>query len=110
MQLSPHDIECIYKAKQIIDQDSSVHFHISDLAQKVGVGSTKLKSGFKLMYGMGLYEYLKEERLQKAMLMLSGTDKTIKQISKAIGFKHTRNFITAVKKRFGNSPGKLKND
>lgn len=108
MQLAAHDIACITQAKDIIDKDSSIHYSIDQIAQKVGLGATKLKAGFKFKYGMGPYAYLQQQRMQKALIMLKDTDKTIKQIAKATGFKHTTNFITAFKKRFGNSPGKIK--
>lgn len=108
MQLAAYDIACITQAKDIIDKDCSIHYSIDNIAQKVGLGSTKLKVGFKFKYGMGLYKYLRQQRMQKALIMLKDSDKTIKQIAKATGFKYTTNFITAFKKRFGNSPGKIK--
>lgn len=107
MQFSVYDIECINQAKTIIDKDISIHHHIPDLALKAGIGTTKLKAGFKAIHQMGMYEYLREQRMQKAMELLMENNKTIKQITKVTGFKHTNNFTKAFKKRFGISPGSI---
>jgi len=108
MKLSAYDKECLEAAKNIIDKDSSQHYTIQVISQKVGIGSTKLKNGFKALHGMGLYEYLQHQRMHKAMVQLKETEKSIKQIAKTSGFKHTNNFTAAFKKRFGVSPAKIK--
>lgn len=109
MKLTAYDKECLAEAKRIIDNDISQHFTIAALAQKVGIGATKLKSGFKQLNGLGLYEYLKNERMKTAFILLNETEKTIKQIARAVGFKHTNNFITAFKNFYNISPGKIRN-
>ncbi len=108
MQLTSYDMECLTEAKNIIEKDTSVHYPIDAIARKVGIGKTKLKAGFKFVYGITLYAYLIEQRMQQAMHLLKETTKPIKQISKAVGFKHPNNFITAFKLRFGCTPGQIK--
>ncbi|HEU5053447.1 MAG TPA: hypothetical protein VFT78_10050, partial [Hanamia sp.] len=66
MSFTDYDIECIKKAKSIIDADTSVHYSIETLAEKVSLGKTKLKMGFRLKFKMGLFAYLKEQRMIKA--------------------------------------------
>ena len=108
MLLSDYDMECLAKAKEIMDKDHSIHYDIATLAKKVGLGTTKLKAGFKLLYGKGLYQYLQEQRMQHAMSILFDKTKTLKQVAKDVGFKHTNNFIAAFSKKFGISPGQIK--
>ena len=108
MSLSEYDMECLAKAKSIIDKDYSIHYTIESLAQQVGLGATRLKAGFKLLYNMGIYEYLREQRMQHAMVLVYDKTKTLKQVAKAAGFKHSNNFIVAFCKRFGLSPGAVR--
>ncbi|MEO6231774.1 MAG: AraC family transcriptional regulator [Ferruginibacter sp.] len=110
MQLSKYDMECLAKVKDIIDKDYSVHHNIDTLAYHAGIGTTKLKKGFKNTYGLGIYQYLKEQRLQQAMRAIKEGNKTIKQIAKDSGFRHANNFIAAFKQRFGITPGKVKKE
>lgn len=109
MLLTEYDIECLKEAKTLIDKNNRQHHTIGDIARAVGMGATKLKAGFKLYYGSGLYAYLREQRMQQAKLQLADSGKTIKAIAKTMGFKHTSNFTTAFRKRFGVTPGKWRN-
>jgi AraC-like DNA-binding protein len=110
VQFSDYDIGCIQKAKDIIVADLSIHQNIELIATKVGFGKTKLKMGFKLYCGMGLYSFLKRQRMIKAAELLIGTDKTIKQIAKSVGFRHASNFAKSFGSYYGITPGKYRKE
>lgn len=109
MLFTAYDIDCLKMAKAIIDKSSREHHSIGDIARAVGMGATKLKAGFTYYYGSGLYAYLREQRMQQAKMLLADKNKTIKAVARAMGFKHTSNFTTTFKKRFGVTPGKSRN-
>jgi len=108
MPFSAYDIECIEKAKKMIDTDISRHFSIFSVAESVGIGATKLKTGFRQMYGRGLFTYLREQRMHRAVTLLTDTNKTIKEISKITGFRYRSNFITSFSSFYGMPPGKYR--
>lgn len=108
MSFTDYDIECIKKAKSIIDADTSKHYSIETLAEKVSLGKTKLKMGFRLKFKMGLFAYLREQRMIKAAELLSDSNKTIKQISKATGYKYYSNFLSAFTSYHGIPPSKYR--
>lgn len=108
MQLNNYDIECIQKAKSIIIADLSIHNEIEFIARKVNLGTSKLKRGFKQHYGMGLYAFLKNQRMIKAAELLSETNKSIKQIARSCGFKYVSNFTIAFGSYHGTTPGKYR--
>jgi AraC-like DNA-binding protein len=101
-------MECIKKAKSIIDADISLHYTIEFIAGKVGIGKTKLKQGFKQYYKLGLFTYLRKQRMIMAAELIVETNKTIKQIAKASGFNHSSNFITAFASHHGLTPAKYR--
>ena len=105
MQFTSHDIECLYAARKLILKDVTRHYTIEEIATHVMLSPTKLKKGFKKVFGVGLFEHLQTEILDKSKEMLADKDQSIKLISKALGFKHTNNFSRAFKKRTGMSPG-----
>ena len=109
MQLSSYDIECIQGAKAFIDSDVTRHRSIREIAAYSGLSATKLKEGFKTLFAMGLYHYLKQQRLEKGKYLVENTDKTVYEISRALGYRHACNFITAFKKEFGKPPGAWRN-
>lgn len=108
MPIRDTDIEAVQKAKALIDADISRHHTIGDIALAVALGKTKLKQGFRRQYGKGLFAYLREIRMIKAMEMVTGTDKPFKLVAKACGFKHTSNFIAAFTKHHHLTPGKAR--
>jgi len=104
MRLSSYDLECIESAKAFIDADLNRHHTIAEIAAHSGINTSKLRVGFKQLYGHGLYHYLREQRLEKAKYLLETSHKSLKQISHLLGYKHTCNFITSYRKRFGEGP------
>ena len=69
------------------------------------MGETKFKSLFKQYTGRSFHEWLVEERMQYAIILLKDSNITLKQIAKKCGYKHERNFGKSFKKRWGKSPG-----
>lgn len=108
MNFSAYEIECIEKSKKIINSDISRHFSIFAIAASVGMGATKLKKGFKDLYGMGLFAYLRQQRMLQAAALLVTTHKTIKEIARNIGFRYRGNFITAFSSYYGISPARYR--
>ena len=108
MQFSEYDIVCIKKAKAIIDADTSRHYTIEFIAGKTSIGKTKLKKGFKQYYNLGLFTYLRKQRMIKAAELIVETNKTIKEIARRTGFKHSSNFITAFASYHGLTPARYR--
>ena len=81
---------------------------IEALSKMAMMSSTKLKTKFKEVYGMKLYEYYNRHRLRKAREMIAGGNVTIKEAAYSIGFSNLSNFSRAFKKEFGVLPGKIK--
>lgn len=105
MPLTPNDIKRLYEMKDLILEDFSRHYTIEQIAALTTLSPTKLKKGFKLVFGSGPFEYFETARLEKAKEMMSDRNISLKQISKKVGFKYQNNFSKAFKKRFGMTPG-----
>jgi AraC-like DNA-binding protein len=101
-------MNCIQEAKQLIDNDISRHHTIANIAEKTGIGQTKLKKGFRHVNGTGLYAYLKKARMLKGAELLATTDKTVKEIASLTGFTYTNNFISAFAGYYGITPNKYR--
>lgn len=110
MRISSYDMACIEKAKKLIDSDPSRHHTIDEIATHTGISPTKLKKDFKLLFGTGLYHYLKETRMDRALYLIEQTEKPLKQISKMLGYSHLTSFITAFKKKYGTPPFHWRNN
>ena len=80
---------------------------IDELAKLATMSATRLKNGFKKMYGSGIYAYYQSMRLQKAKELLISGKYSIKETAAATGFNNAANFAIAFKKQFNILPSQL---
>lgn len=103
MKWSEEEIERAKQAAVIISTCLHIHYNIDELSKKVKLPAKKLKSIFKYVFGVGMYTYLKEKRMQRAKaMMLEG--KSIKLIAPEIGYETESNFCKAFRKTFQDTP------
>lgn len=103
-----YEIDGIHAARQMIRENIRRHFVIREIAQKVGVNEFKLKAGFRELFGNGVYEYLRLERMHEARELLNNAARSIKEIAAITGYKSVNSFIKAFKKEFGLTPGEFR--
>lgn len=108
IKLSTRDLDCINYASQIIKDQISNPITIEELSKRIGINQTKLKLGFKSVFGMTTFTYLQDLRMNKAKDFLLDTDLSIEEISRICGYMNISNFSSAFKKHFGISPSTLR--
>ncbi|MDQ7781610.1 MAG: AraC family transcriptional regulator [Desulfomonilaceae bacterium] len=108
---NPHDgnLTCIEKDKVFhardilrnsMDEVTSLH----DLAGRVGMSETSLKNKFKQLFGVPVFEYLREHRLRAAYEMLVSREWNVSQAAVQVGYSSLSHFSQAFRRRFGVSP------
>lgn len=97
-EISEQDKELISKVATYISENFNADFTLELLSHIACMGTTKLKSCFKEIYGCTITEYIKQRRLEHAKTLLSTTDTTIEQISKAVGYSNAGRFANDFKK------------
>ena len=93
---------------QMIADHPATHFTASQLAERLGVGSTQLKKAFKEITGYSLYAYQLKEKLTYASVLIIADELPIKMIAKKCGFRNASNFTTAFKKQFKLTPAQYR--
>jgi AraC-like DNA-binding protein len=99
------DLEALKGIVRILSDNQLNKFpSIEVLSKTAMMSSTKLKSRFKQIYGMKLYEFYNRHRLEQAREMLTTGKFSVKQVGVNIGFSNLSNFAKAFKKEFGVLP------
>jgi len=99
------DLEALKGIVRILSDNQLNKFpSIEALSKTAMMSSTKLKSRFKQIYGMKLYEFYNRHRLEQAKEMLKTGNYSVKQVGVNIGFSNLSNFAKAFKKEFGVLP------
>lgn len=107
-ELSLADQEKIHLASSIIRDNLEKPLTIIELAHQVGINQTKLKTGFRQLYGNTVFGYLQDIRMHQAKRYLLDTQLSIQEIGMLLGYQNTSNFSIAFKKTHGYSPIKLR--
>lgn len=81
---------------------------ISELSRELGINITKLKKGFKQLYGTTIYGYHKKAKLEHARSLLLNTGLTILEVANRSGYISQSQFGAAFKAEFGVSPSELR--
>lgn len=104
-----------YQDKALIENTAAYindHFDraltIEHLARISCMGTTKLKTLFKKIYGMTITDYIKERRLSHAESLLTSTSLSIGQISDAVGYSNPGRFAGIFKESTGLSPSQYR--
>lgn len=102
--LKPFDLECINAVHHILTRDIHARITIESLALEIGINRNKLHYGFRQVYGTTIHDFLEQQRMEKAELLLATTYKSIKNIAALTGYKSSSSFCEVFRKRFGISP------
>jgi AraC-like DNA-binding protein len=104
IKLTTRDIGRVYEARDLLLDNFVRPPSIERLARSVGLNQTKLKSAFRLVFGMTAYDLVRRCRMEAATELLLTTDKTIAEIAYEVGFEHPANFTHAYRRFFGHLP------
>ncbi|MEQ8838517.1 MAG: AraC family transcriptional regulator, partial [Lacipirellulaceae bacterium] len=102
--LRSRDVNRIYEARDIVMSNLESPLPLAELARTVGVCQTKLKAGFKAIFGTTVFEYARARQMDRAMDLLLMTDKSISQIAYEVGYSYPANFTHAFKRHFDFLP------
>lgn len=102
------ELQRLVQVEQVlIDAVHSMPPTIEQLAKMAAMSSTKLKSLFKEVFGMPVYEYYQYHRMQVAKEMLLTRNHTVKEVGRQVGYQNISHFAAAFKKIHKLLPSQL---
>ena len=81
---------------------------LEELAGQFNLSVRTLNDEFKAEYGKPIQSFIAEHRLNEAHAAIVSTDIPLKAVALRLGYTHTNHFLTAFRRKFGYSPGKLR--
>ncbi len=91
-------------AMDILRQESSCAPTISGLAHRVGVNECYLKSGFRKYTGLTIGEFIRKERMGKALELIETGRYSILETALFVGYSNPSYFSTTFRKFYGHLP------
>lgn len=100
--------EKLFQAKEILTDNLDSPPSLTELSKRIGLNSFKLKKNFKELFGVPVFKYLQNERLDKAHELLRSQDLTIQEAAWHVGYDSLSSFSNAFSKKFGFRPSEIK--
>ena len=92
-------------AQSYITKNSNRLLTCEEVASKCGYSAKHLSRIFQNYTGKSLYAYIIDARLKHAAELLLDKDKTVKQVSRLMGFENESSFVAFFKRHYGITPG-----
>ncbi len=100
----------IEKACAYIQSHLSEDLSLSKVSQEVFLSKSHLCHIFKTLMGTTFCDYVRQQRVQYARMLLATSNKSIDDISSACGFHSSTYFATVFKTEMGMSPSAFRRD
>lgn len=105
------DEQFLTRLNEIIDANlSETGLDVKFLTDKMAMSRTSLYAKIKGLTGMGVNDYINRKRIERASYLLSHSDKSITEISEAVGFTYQRYFSTLFKEIKGVTPSQFRSE
>lgn len=96
----------VMEAARLLTRDFASPPGLKELAGRVGLNRNKLEKGFHGIYGVSVFRYLSQCRMQEAFRLFRETDMNVTQAASAVGYTNVSHFSRAYSKVFGILPKK----
>lgn len=106
-ELSIKERNAAVQAHDIIVKDVSAHYSNIELARRVGLNEAQLKKAFRVLYGLGMFAYLRKLRFEKARELILVDKLPTEEVGPKIGYTRISEFIKEFTKYYGYSPRAL---
>jgi len=90
---------CRYLLTNLTENNS-----LNEVSRLMTSNRNTLSSSFKKVLGIGVFAWLREQRMQKSATLLTTTNLTVQQICYEVGYNDPANFSTLFKAHFAIAP------
>jgi len=104
------EIKTLAHCRQYIKENFSQNIKIADVAAIIGYSPDHFRHLFKKTYGISPQGYLMEKRLNFAYGAFISTKSSFAQIAENCGFSNLSQMTRMIKKRYGKTPTRIRND
>ncbi|MGV3766824.1 MAG: helix-turn-helix transcriptional regulator [Chitinophagaceae bacterium] len=102
---SEDQVAAIHKVRELIKDDNEPFHTVKELAVLSSMNSTKLREGYKFLFGETIREEERKSRMKRAERLILGTDTPVSEIAILLKYKSKEVFIRSFKRYFGITPG-----
>lgn len=99
-----HHVKKIAQACEILKQEMAEPPAARELARRVCLNHNQLVQGFKEIFGLSPFEYLRTIRLEKARALIASHECNVTEAAFGVGYSSLSHFCKAFREEFGINP------
>ena len=80
---------------------------LAELARTAGFSETRLKGGFRALFGTSIFAYLRQARMEEAHRLFLEHHLNVTEVAQRVGYANPSKFAAAFRRQFGMSPSAL---
>ena len=97
-------VEKIKAIMALMTANPEIHYTVEELAKQFDLSVSALKHCFKGVYGMPIFTFMRNYRMDMAATLLTQTDESITSIAGKVGYTNSSKFSEAFKSVKGKTP------
>lgn len=105
---SAKQAELIRHLRDHLLTDQERYVSLAQLAAEHDISVSHLQKLFKQLYGVPVYHYIREYRLEQAAVELVRGKRSVTQIAQSAGYDNASKFSESFKKRYGATPSQYR--
>ncbi|WP_281615692.1 AraC family transcriptional regulator [Flammeovirga sp. SubArs3] len=98
------NIQLVFKARDMILNNNGTPLDVDHIARECGMSNSNLRLQFKSTFGIPIYQFQQQVRLDSAKELLKRGEKSIRMIAMDLGFSNSSHFASVFKKEVGTTP------
>lgn len=102
--LGPRDYRRMADLRAFLGSEAAQRLSLDAIARHAGMNANAMQRQFRAVFGTTIFDFLRENNLQRARLALERDAISVKQAAVLAGYAGAENFATAYKRRFGVTP------
>jgi AraC family transcriptional regulator len=98
------------RSMEYISEHLAEDISLDQIARQAGLSAFHFARGFRASTGVTPYQYLLDQRIDRAKLLLRHRDWPVQEIAQLTGFRSPVNFVRSFRQRVGVTPGAWRKD
>ncbi len=102
--LQRDDMIKLQLARELVQKHFEQPLSIRELAKRIGMNEFKLKKGFRELFGMTIFELVRQARMEKAIWYMETAHLNVGETAVSVGYNNVSNFTAIFRKHYGCNP------
>ena len=105
---TPSQVDLVKEISKYLTAHMDSRITLEELSERFHASGTQIKTSFKGVYGVSLYNYIRIQKMESAARMLRNTTKTVSEIAGTHGYDNASKFAVAFRSIMGMPPNEYR--